>query len=758
MATHLITPNEVADGSPGDGSSVLLFGGHSSRLLVANPLIPRLFEEVSEGVRSLPRGGAEIGGLLVGPKGHEGGIVAEDIIPIPIEYRFGPSFRLSSPDLTKIEEAIATLHKDESKTVVGFYRSRTRGGAEFRDSDQEILLAVELAHAAFATDFHYYLVLSPPARNEMALGLAVRTGNDWSEFRPFTCHMSPAHITNDLGDPEPEEAPVEAPPAAELESLHTEEAVLVEEAAVPVEEPSANPIESAAPEAETAAAPEMAPAESETMNVHTEEAVAVETEASHTEHHEPEKSDMEALNANPQTAKTEAAPKPRKPRAPKAEKPETAAKPRAKKTTTSSKPRTPRAAAAGKASAEGKAHADAKTKTPVAAAAAVVGEPKPMLHKEPELTVEHLFKMRTPAPQFDWKKFTSKISRHHLVWAAGIIAAATLAAAGYLLLTRHTPAQPSATHPVAVVSQATKQKLALTAERRGSDLVLSWNKEAPTVARANYGMLIIRGKDTRRDIALTPDQLRAGSIVYTPTTDQVEVELSVVDGEQVTKDSVIVLLPRKGDKNAIVTSANIQDSPQQPSAQVSSAQSSERERPLRASSSPPGHQPLKPFAMPTSPAGSETAGVVHLEDPPPALAQRSGPAGSVIALPNPQLPSAPSAPAPVTEAAVAQNKAPDKAAPSSVMTPAVATEQVMPHVPETAKALLLSARTIEVTVNIDENGKVLKAEAPPANRADSVLVAAAIEAARRWKFHPARLNNKPISSEMIVKFNFAPVR
>ena len=581
MATHLITPNEAVGGSSGDGSSVLLFGGHSSRLLVANGLVPRLFDEVSEGVRSLPRGGAEIGGLLVGPKGHEGGVLANDIIPIPIEYRFGPSFRLSSPDLTKIEEAIASVHKDPSKTVVGFYRSRTRGGAEFRDSDQEILLAVELAHAAFATDFHYYLVFSGPARSEMALGLAVRTGNDWSEFRPFTCHLDSANITNDLGDPEPAETPVEAEaPAAEIHAGDAE--ATTEELNGDHHDATGHETATAEPEAAHAGHPEEAHEEPETMNAHTHEAVTAE--ALPGEHHEPAKADMEHVNGNghselsPATeaagdseaaAKPEKTPKARKPRAPKSE---TAAKPRAKKTTTSAKPRTPRTAAAAAGAAAGKPHAEGKTKASTTTAApAAVAEHKPAHHKEPELTVEHLFKMRPPARKFELKKFTAKISRHHLVWAACIIAAAALAAGGYLLLTKH-PQSPQAmpAHATAVVSAVTKQKLALTAERRGTDLVLSWNREASTVTRATYGMLIIRGKDTRRDIALTPDQLRAGSIVYTPTTDQVEVELSVVTGEEVTKDSVIVLLPRKGNKGLIVTSQNIPDTPQQRNALLAS--------------------------------------------------------------------------------------------------------------------------------------------------------------------------------------------
>jgi hypothetical protein len=556
VATHLITPNEAVDGSSGDGSSVLLIGGHASRLLIANALIPQLFEEVNEGVRSLPRGGAEIGGLLIGPKGHEGGILADEIIPIPIEYRFGPSFRLSSPDLTKIEEAIATTHTDTAKTVVGFYRSRTRGGAELRDSDQEILLAVELAHAGFATDFLYYLVFSPPARSEMALGLAIRNGSDWSEFKPFTCHLTPSQITNDLGDPEPVvEEPAETEglaPTAEIASVESHDVALEE---VPAEELMPN----AEPEAIVAQA-----SEAEGSGAPSEESAQAETD----ERLEAANANAEHVRANVEISAEADAPakKPTRPRKPRASKAETAAKPRAKKATGTGKTKTSKAAAAADgtaATAETKPHRESKAKA--SATAAALPEHKSADHKEPELTVEHLFKMRPAPRKFDWKSYTKKISRTHLLWAAGIIAAAALAAGGYLFLSKHAPAPANPIHPTAVVSMpATKQKLALSAERHGTDLLLSWNREAATVAHANYGMLIIRGKDTRRDIALTPDQLRAGSIVYTPTSDQVEVELSVVSGEEVTKDSVIVLMPRKGDKNAIVTPAGIQVSPQRP--------------------------------------------------------------------------------------------------------------------------------------------------------------------------------------------------
>ncbi len=388
--------------------------------------------------------------------------------------------------------------------------------------------------------------------------------------------------------------------------------------------------------------------------------------------------------------------------------------------------------------------------------AEVIEAPKVMPKAKPSQTVEHLVKMRTDIGEFQWNRVKPRMSRKHILLAAGVVAVAALAAGGYWFFTaKQAPPAAPATH-AAAVSPVTKQPLALTAERHGTDLVLSWNRESPSISRATYGMLIIKGKEGRRDIALTPDQLRAGSIVYTPTSDQVEVELSVVAGEQVTKDSVVVFLPRN--KNAIVTTAQTQETPQAPATlQASSAPLNERERPKGPFSSPPGRETLRPFSMPTTPAGPETAGLARLDEPPPALAQRSAQTGGVISLPSPQLPPAPPPPAPAPE--VAATKAPSKPlAPPSVILPAVATEQVLPRFPESMKALLSSDKMIEVTVSIDENGKVAKAEATTQNHGDAQLVASAIEAARHWKFRPATINSKPIASEMIVKFNFSPVK
>src|SRR6478672_10341107 len=55
---------------------------------------------------SLPRGGAEIGGILLGR--HENGrVVINDSMPLNCEHAFGPSFVLSPRDFASLEQLLA---------------------------------------------------------------------------------------------------------------------------------------------------------------------------------------------------------------------------------------------------------------------------------------------------------------------------------------------------------------------------------------------------------------------------------------------------------------------------------------------------------------------------------------------------------------------------------------------------------------------------------------------------------------------------
>jgi hypothetical protein len=137
-------------------------------------------------------------------------------------------------------------------------------------------------------------------------------------------------------------------------------------------------------------------------------------------------------------------------------------------------------------------------------------------------------------------------------------AIAILAGAGsyFLSAERHrvTTVTPSTVSPSPVRQERpplkqlpAKSSLAFTVESRGPALLLTWNGQSPPIANASLGMITIWSGGTIRNLTLTAEQLRSGSIVYKPVSDQVEFQLAVMSGDQVTQESVIALLPERSD-------------------------------------------------------------------------------------------------------------------------------------------------------------------------------------------------------------------
>ena len=82
----------------------------------------------------------------------------------------------------------------------------------------------------------------------------------------------------------------------------------------------------------------------------------------------------------------------------------------------------------------------------------------------------------------------------------------------------------------------------------------------------------------------------------------------------------------------------------------------------------------------------------------------------------------------------------------------------MPRFPAELKSLLVNNTAIEIQVSIDSGGKVVRAEPVPMQNAHLMLIQAALDAARSWRFRPATLGATAVSSEMILEFDFAPGR
>src|ERR1700734_1642406 len=84
--------------------------------------------DVIRAFKSIPRRGAESGGVLCGAiveSGLTSLVRIDSVIPVPVEHRFGPAYRLSDIDKPNFRKAIqdwATLG------IIGWYRGQTRPG------------------------------------------------------------------------------------------------------------------------------------------------------------------------------------------------------------------------------------------------------------------------------------------------------------------------------------------------------------------------------------------------------------------------------------------------------------------------------------------------------------------------------------------------------------------------------------------------------------------------------------------------------
>ena len=87
---------------------------------------------------SLPRGGAEIGGILLGTF-DDGRLVIGDYAALDCEHAHGPSFTLSQPDEARLAELLSTYANDaDGLRPVGWYHSHTRSEIFLSEADLEI--------------------------------------------------------------------------------------------------------------------------------------------------------------------------------------------------------------------------------------------------------------------------------------------------------------------------------------------------------------------------------------------------------------------------------------------------------------------------------------------------------------------------------------------------------------------------------------------------------------------------------------------
>ncbi len=169
--------------------------------------------EVLRALNSVPKRGAEAGGILLGRRtGSE--IHVEEFEPAPCEHRFGPSYRLSEPDRYKLEQMLAQLRSEPRNglAVVGFFRSDTRTGFAL-DAEDESLFA-----ACFPDPAQVFLLIKPNRWQQSVADFFFRRDGELRqslhlEVFPFEteCQTSPESIAEPVAEPAPPSEPLREP-------------------------------------------------------------------------------------------------------------------------------------------------------------------------------------------------------------------------------------------------------------------------------------------------------------------------------------------------------------------------------------------------------------------------------------------------------------------------------------------------------------------------------------------------------------------
>jgi protein TonB len=333
-----------------------------------------------------------------------------------------------------------------------------------------------------------------------------------------------------------------------------------------------------------------------------------------------------------------------------------------------------------------------------------------------------------------------------------LVALVLLGGGGYKWYTSRDRSEP------AVPASAVAGPLGLKVVSSDKDFEISWDRQSPVVTQSSGGTLTIRDGGLTRTVLIAPAQLREGRIQYTPLFDDLNFRLEISQGARTVAESIQILSPSNRSWQGLL--------PDLPSDSV-------LQNSLSAGKTQPPAQPANISPKPTVPAApARTAGKAFI--PPIANATGAGPAAPALDAP-PPVSDVPANPGPtltiptaslIGRPPVAPPAASAAARPSlTTLAPAassgaVAIEQVAPVTSQDLRNALNASpgqTVVLVKVAIDASGKVKSAEVASVSRkspADFYIHAAALEAARSWKFKPATLNGKSVPSESTIQFKF----
>jgi len=348
----------------------------------------------------------------------------------------------------------------------------------------------------------------------------------------------------------------------------------------------------------------------------------------------------------------------------------------------------------------------------------------------------------------------------------------------------------------------------LSVERTGPTLRVHWDRNAPTLRDATHAVLHVQDGDIQVERIVTPAELNAGSVLYQPKNSEVSFGLDVYSAGPHTTGMVQVMnLPTQVESQPTHSEAPpirsirpaVKHTPDTPPAalaleagpQPDSVQLIAKPEEAKDVSSPvsrPGDG-LKQtvFAAPARPSQvieTKAGGTPDLSAPkateelaqPPVAVVRESAAPRNVSLNTPLKtssntsvntsdknsgPSVSVSVEPVSSSKIvrAVGRVPllRRIASHDTVEPPIAVYEAQPSFALSNQQQVSHSALVDVKVDVTESGKVSYAEIvdwgePP----NFSLANAALAAAKQWTFKPARTEDLPVSSQVILHFRFNP--
>jgi TonB family protein len=301
--------------------------------------------------------------------------------------------------------------------------------------------------------------------------------------------------------------------------------------------------------------------------------------------------------------------------------------------------------------------------------------------------------------------------------------------------------------------------LSLRVERTAGGMLLTWNRDLPVIQQANKVVLSISDGDRHENIELDPNQVRTGSILYPPITQDVSFQMEVTAPHQskTTSESLRVLDPRPSplaDPSDVASAGAARPGAAKPVANaIATPETAAAEDPKPQEEAPVPHSavPLKPFNTESLAQRLRPVSPADLPEAPAEVRVSASTPGSLPGI----VATQPSLPPPPKSAASATPSPSAPTAPVAIggqLRPAEVISRKEPEYPAIAMRAGASG-LVEMEATIGADGKVKNARVVKGN---AMLHRAALDAVLQWRYKPATLNGKPVESPVEIKLNFVP--